>query len=135
MLGSKIQVDTKAKKQLDALLKNAPSVQVFRRAQAVRGVVQGETAKVVAQRFEFNYSRLCYWVHRFEAEGTAGLHDRPRAGRPPKITGEVERYMHTLFDQRGLSDGEVRDAVARRTGMVLSRETVRRKRLRQGAGR
>jgi len=59
---------------------------VFRRAQAVREVVKGHRLQTVSDTFAFTSSALRKWVHRFAHQGPQGLVDRPRPGRPPKVT-------------------------------------------------
>jgi transposase len=73
---------------LDTFLKQTKAARVFRRAQAVRNVVQGQRLQTVSDALQFTYSALRKWVHRFAHQGTAGLVDRPRPGRPPKLTCE-----------------------------------------------
>jgi len=33
------------------------------------------------------------WLHRFEAEGCAGLEEAPRSGRPPVLTTAIELFL------------------------------------------
>ena len=79
-------------------------------------------------------SALRKWVYRFASHGTQGLVDRPRSGRLPKITCELERYLNHLVDQDPLEHGsihsqwscrELATVVARATGVQLGRERVR----------
>jgi len=39
------------------------------------------------------------WLHRFEAEGCAGLEEAPRSGRPPQVTDAVEAYLRKVVVQ------------------------------------
>ena len=73
---------------LDTFLKQTKEARVFRRAQAVRDVVKGQRLHTVSDALQFTYSALRKWVHRFATHGTLGLVERPRSGRPPKLTGE-----------------------------------------------
>src|SRR5215470_7642525 len=73
---------------LDTFLKQTKEARVFRRAQAVRDVVKGHRLQTVSDALQFPYSALRKWVHRFANQGTLGLVDRPRRGRPPKLTSE-----------------------------------------------
>jgi transposase len=50
------------------------------------------------------------WVHRDNAEGLAGLHDRPRSGRKPRLTPEQRAALATVVDQGPDPD---RDGVVR----------------------
>jgi transposase len=76
---------------LDTFLKQTKEARVFRRAQAVRDVVKGQRIQNVSDALQFTYSALRKWVHRFANQGIKGLVDRPRSGRPPKVTCELEQ--------------------------------------------
>jgi len=50
------------------------------------------------------------WVHRYNAEGLAGLRDRPRSGRKPRLTAEQEAELVTAVERGPDPD---RDGVVR----------------------
>ena len=119
---------------LDTFLKQTKEARVFRRAQAVRNVVKGQRLQTVSDALSFTYSALRKWVHRFAHHGTQGLVDRPRSGRPPKITCELEQHLNRLVDQDPLQQGslysqwscrELATVLAQQTGVQLGRESVR----------
>src|SRR5215813_1942181 len=88
---------------LDTLLKQTKEARVFRRAQAVRAVVAGQHVSTVSITFNLANSAVRKWVQRFAQQGPQGLRDRPRAGRPPKVTCELEQHLNRLVDQDPLS--------------------------------
>ena len=90
---------------LDTFVQQTKKARLFRRAQAVRAVVKGQRLQTVSDTLQFTYSALRKWVHRFAHQGTQGLVDRPRSGRPPKITCELEQHLHRLVDQDPLQHG------------------------------
>jgi transposase len=119
---------------LDTFIKQAKEARVFRRAQAVRNVVKGQRLQTVSDALSFTYSALRKWVHRFASQGVQGLVDRPRSGRPPKMTCELEKHLNRLVDQDPLQHGsihsqwscrELATVLARETGVQLGREGVR----------
>ena len=119
---------------LDTFLKQTKEARVFRRAQAVRAVIKGQRLQTVSDTLSFTYSALRKWVHRFAHQGTQGLGDRPRSGRPPKITCELEQHLNRLVDQDPLEHGslhsqwschELATVLAREIGVHLGRESVR----------
>ena len=119
---------------LETFLKQTKEACVFRRAQAVRDVVKGHRLQTVSDTLHFTYSALRKWVHRFDQEGIAGLTDRPRPGRPPKVTCELAKHLDRLVDQDPLQHGSIHSqwscqalatVLARQTGIQLSRESVR----------
>jgi len=119
---------------LDTLLKQTKEARVFRRAQAVREVVAGHPITAVSEAFHLANSALRKWVQRFAQEGPQGLRDRPRSGRPPKVTCELEHHLNRLVDQDPLQHGslssqwscrELATVLARETGIHLGRDSVR----------
>jgi transposase len=119
---------------LDTLLKQTKEARVFRRAQAVREVAAGHHINAVSAAFHVANSALRKWVQRFAQEGPQGLRDRPRSGRPPTITCELEQHLQRLVEQDPLQHGalssqwncrELATVLAQQTGVSLSRESVR----------
>ena len=119
---------------LDTCLKKPKEARVFRRAQAVRDVVPGQRLQTVSDTLHFTSSALRKWVYRFANQGPQGLVDRPRSGRPPKVTCELEQHLNRLIDQDPLEHGslssqwrcrELAPVFARETGVHLGRERVR----------
>ena len=115
-------------------MKQTKEARVFRRAQAVRDVVKGQRLQTVSDTWSFTYAALRTWVHRFATEGTRGLVDRPRSGRPPTITCALEQHLNRLVDQDPLEQGslssqwscrELATVLAQQTGVQLGRESVR----------
>jgi transposase len=119
---------------LESCLKQTKEARIFRRAQAVRAVVRGQRLQTVSDTLHFTYSALRKWVYRFANQGVQGLVDRPRPGRPPKVTYELAQHLDRLVDQDPLQHGsihsqwscqELATIFARQTGVQLSRESVR----------
>jgi transposase len=130
----KLHFPEQALPTLDTLLKQTKEARIYRRAQAVREVVQGHRLQMVSDSLHFTYSALRKWVHRFANQGVQGLVDRPRPGRPPKVTCELTHHLDRLVDQDPLQHGsthsqwscqELATILARQTGIQLSRESVR----------
>jgi len=54
------------------------------RCQMILLSAQGHGVAEIAQLTFFDQDSVLYWFNRYEAEGLAGLEDRPKSGRPPK---------------------------------------------------
>src|SRR5712671_4141985 len=130
----KLHLSEDALPTLDTFLKRTKEARVFRRAQAVRDVVTGQRLQTVSDTLHFTYSALRKWVHRFATQGTRGLVDRPRSGRPPKVTCALEQHLNRLIDQDPLEHGslysqwscrELATVFAQHTGVQLGRTSVR----------
>src|SRR5438874_8488813 len=130
----KLHFPEQALPTLETFLKQTKEARVFRRAQAVCEVVKGHRLQTVSDSLHFTYSALRKWVHRFANQGVQGLVDRPRPGRPPKVTCELEKHLNRLIDQDPLEHGalssqgscrELATVFAQQTGVHLGRERVR----------
>jgi transposase len=79
------------------------------RARMIQRAVQGETIDSIAVALGCNVETVRLWVKRFNAQGVDGLHDRPRAGRPPtypaEAVGEVIAAALTKPPELGLPFG------------------------------
>ena len=58
------------------------------RMQAIAGALEGMTRTEAARLAGMERQALRDAVLRFNAEGLAGLHDRPRSGRPARLDGK-----------------------------------------------
>ena len=95
---------------LRRLAKAAASAAVARRLLALAAVLDGEGRREAARRAGMDRQTLRDWVRRFNAEGPAGLADRPRSGRRPRLDpaqrGEPAAIVERGPDPEG--DGIVR---------------------------
>ena len=57
-----------------------------RRILALALVMEGSSRSAAARSCGMDRQTLRDWVHRYNAEGLAGLSDRHRSGRPPRLT-------------------------------------------------
>jgi transposase len=94
----------------------------------VREVVKGQRLQTVSDALHFTYAALRKWVHRFARQGVQGLTDRPRSGRPPKVTCALAHHLDRLVDQDPVQHGsshsqwscqELATVFARQTGIQL----------------
>src|SRR6476620_548291 len=60
-----------------------------RRMLAIALVMEGSDRTTAARSCGMDRQTLRDWVLRYNAEGIAGLVDRPRAGRPPRLSAEA----------------------------------------------
>lgn len=77
-------------------------VQMVLLAQA--GYVLAEIARITRQ----SMLTVRRWLHRFEAEGCAGLVEAPRSGRPPELTTAIESFLREVVVQSPRNFGYAR---------------------------
>ncbi len=66
------------------------------RMQAIAGALEGLTRVEAARLAGMERQVLRDAVLRYNAEGLAGVHDRPRPGRPPRPSQEHRQTLHKL---------------------------------------
>src|SRR5947209_16058542 len=81
-----------------------------RRMLALALVLEGASREEAARAAGMDRQTLRDWVHRYNAEGLAGLRDRPRSGRRPRLTAEQEAELVAAVEQGPDPD---RDGVVR----------------------
>ena len=98
-----------------------------RRMLALALVLEGSSREEAARHAGMDRQTLRDWVHRYNAEGLAGLRDRPRSGRRPRLTPEQEAELATAVE-RGPDperDGVVRWRRVDLQALIGTRFTVR----------
>src|SRR4051794_41718804 len=81
-----------------------------RRMLALALVLEGSSREEAARHAGMDRQTLRDWVHRYNEEGLAGLHDRPRSGRKPRLTAGQEAELATAVERGPDPD---RDGVVR----------------------
>ena len=68
-----------------------------RRTLAIALVLEGADRTTAAKSCGMERQTLRDWVHRYNAEGVAGLADRPRPGRPPRLSpGQLDELIEVV---------------------------------------
>ena len=79
--------------ELRAASGKAPSAPAARRMLAIALVLKGVDRKTAAETCGMDRQTLRDWVHRYNAEGVAGLTDRRSPGPPPRLTPEQKTAL------------------------------------------
>jgi transposase len=85
--------------ELSHLMKSDPDPRVRHCGHALLLVAQGRAVAEVARLFQTAAHGVRAWRSRFLAEGRAGLVDRSRCGRPPKLDAGARRVLEEALDR------------------------------------
>jgi putative transposase len=66
----------------------------------VRVEGDGQVPAQVARELHRSRPWTSYWLGRYREEGVEGLRDKPRDGRPPKLSGEVQEEIKRELHSR-----------------------------------
>jgi len=119
--------------QLRAEARRASDSKQARRILAIAMVLEGHPCQLAAQAGAMDRQTLRDWVHRYNADGLAGLVDQPRSGRPGRLTGvqlaEVAQWVNDGPERE--ADGvvrwrcvDLRKRIAARFAVELHERTV-----------
>jgi transposase len=96
--------------ELRALARRERDGRVSSRLLALAGALDGMSRDQAARAAGMDRQTLRDWVHRYNAEGLAGLSDRRRPGPRPQLTPEQEAELATAVERGPDPD---RDGVVR----------------------
>jgi transposase len=106
-----------------------------RRLLALALIFEGASRSEAARLSGMDRQSLCDWVHRYNAEGIAGLRDRPRTGRKPLLNEDQLAGVGGIVETKPdpVKDGVVRwrcadlkAQIKRRFGVEISERSVGR---------
>jgi transposase len=66
---------------------------VSQRAQMVLWSAERRTVPDIAAMLKCGKAKVRHWIKQFNAEGPAGLYDKPRSGRPRRVTEPVQQKI------------------------------------------
>ena len=119
--------------QLRAAAGHTSNAKQARRILAIAMVVDGHSRMLAAQAGGMDRQTLRDWVHRYNAEGLAGLADRPRRGPTPRLSeaqmAEVANWVNRGPDlaQDGVVRwrcADLRDRIAGKFEVALHERSV-----------
>ena len=91
--------------ELTKLAKRERDARVRGRIIAIRYLRLGHTVPEASRALGMSERQLRNWVHRYNAEGVAGLRDRPRPGQPPHLApAQVEKFKERIRKGARLED-------------------------------
>jgi putative transposase len=92
-----IQLDEEQRKELKKLVSTGTSqARVQTRARIVLMAAKGEGNQAIADALGVSWRTVIRIKSRFKEEGLAAIQEHSRAGRPPRITGDVEAKLVML---------------------------------------
>jgi transposase len=85
--------------ELRAASRKARDAKAARRMLAIALVIEGKNRRTAAETCGMDRQTLRDWVHRYNAEGLAGLKNRKAPGRPSRLTAQQKAELATLVEK------------------------------------
>jgi len=84
--------------ELETASRAAPTWRSSIRLTVIRALVLGQKHIDLAAIFNVSLRSIQRWVTQFNTQGIDGLLDKPRSGRPPKISPEQSEHLRDLIE-------------------------------------
>jgi transposase len=99
---------------------------VRQRAHAILLSSKGYTITQLQEIFDVDRDTISVWIDRFEAQGIAGLEDKPRPGRPSIYTDEELNQLKDLVDNEPRQLKQAQAILQQNTEKTSCSETLKR---------
>ncbi len=88
-----IELSEREKREIEDALKQKMSGRYFKRLQCIKLLSQGYKPSQISQMLEVHYNSVYAWIKTYEKEGLNGLLDKPKSGRPKRLSEEQEKKV------------------------------------------
>ncbi len=96
------------------------------RAHSLLLSAQGMTINPITKISQVDRDTVSTWIRKWEHDGPASLHDKPRSGRPPKLTPEEQHLAIEYIKEEPRSLKQVVARVINKTDKRLSISSLKR---------
>lgn len=119
--------------ELEQLYRDTKDADVRTRCQMILLSNEGLSPPKIAQHVRFSRDTVVRFIKRYKREGIAGLRDKPRPGRPRRVTDEYLTQLSKAIEQEprdlGLpfsnwTTAKLATYLAERTGIVIGARQV-----------
>ena len=111
---------------LDKTMKHDASARARARAHSLLLSDQGTTINDIAKIYQVDRDTVSIWITKWEQQGEASLHDRPRSGRPPKLTPEEKDLALAYIKEEPRSLKQVVERILSKTEKRISISSLKR---------
>ena len=81
---------------------------------------QGMTINAITKIYQVDRDTVSTWIRKWEHDGPESLHDKPRSGRPPKLTPEEQTLAIAYIKEEPRSLKQVVERLTQKTDKRLS---------------
>ena len=96
------------------------------RAHSLLLSAQGMTINEITKIYPVDRDTVSTWIRKWDHDGPASLHDKPRSGRPPKLTPEEQTLAIAYIKDEPRSLKQVVERFTQKTAKRLSISSLKR---------
>jgi transposase len=114
------------RERLDQTMKADTSFRARARAHSLLLSDQGAPIKDIAKTYQVDRDTVSSWITKWEPQGAQSLHDKPRSGRPSKLTPAAQALAHQYIKEEPRALKGVVERLATKTAKRLSLASLTR---------
>jgi transposase len=111
---------------LELTMKQDSSPRARTRAHGILLSSRGMTINEIAAIYQVDRDTVSSWIKNWEQQGNESLHDKPRSGRPPKLTPEEQELALSYLKDNPRSLKQVVDRIERQLAKRISVSALKR---------
>jgi len=111
---------------LDNTMTHDVSPRARARAHSLILSAQGMTINAITKIYQVDRDTISTWIRKWEHDGPESLHDKPRSGRPPKLTPEEQTLAIAYIKEEPRSLKQVVERFTTKTAKRLSISSLKR---------
>ena len=111
---------------LEKTMKEDTAFRARSRAHSLLLSAAGTTIQAIANAYQVHRVTVSAWITKWEHHGAQSLHDRPRSGRPSKLTPDEQALAQQYIKEEPRSLKGVVERLAHKTEKRLSLSTLKR---------
>ena len=92
-----LQVKGYSPDQIKKLFNKDEKYKTGMRLYTVYQVSKGQSTRKLEELCNSSFKQICNWVHRFEQEGLKGLKDKPKSGKPSRLSSEQKKELKMVL--------------------------------------
>lgn len=95
-----LQVKGYSPDQIKNLFNQDEKYKTGMRLYTVYQVSKGQSTRKLEELCNSSFKQICNWVHRFEEEGLKGLKDKPKSGKPSRLSSEQKNELNIILHNK-----------------------------------
>ena len=122
-----VQPLTESQRQtLDDIMKHDPSPRARTRAHSILLSSRRVTIKEIVKIYQVDRDTIASWIKKWEHEGIESLYDKPRCGRPSKLTLEEKELAQQYIKEEPRCLKQVAERLSQKIAKRLSISSLKR---------
>ena len=111
---------------LEDLRKHDPSARARTRAHSILLSARRITIKEIVKIYQVDRDTVASWIKKWEQHGVESLYDKPRCGRPSKLTLEEKELAQQYIKEEPRCLKQVAERLSQKTAKRLSLSSLKR---------